>query len=583
MSVLNTLQEQFDQLKQMASKNLIPSYALYQKMEDLQNREKLETLKGMFSGADLGESIIVDVFGANKGNLPQSVNSLLEITEERRKIEEAEREALNQILKQREQEAQRLATNEKEQDQNNAMKEFVHIASSADMLSQEFETIPKEPSGENVDIADFVMQADSPALPRKDDIQPSTPPPSYYASVHPPPVQPSAPRLDDVVFLPPEDEPPSQNFGGFSENDLFASWNPAAAFDQSSLKRVLGHITPSRDIMSASITGTPAKGLKNGLGENNCFLNVVIQSLWHLKAFRTKFNNAQNHSHPTPVQEDACPFCALKLIFAQYQFGEEQELPPTLLRKAMSQLFKAQSRYQMGSFEDAAEAHDAILNSLHLCVTGGNEALNSFVHQVFSMHVIQYARCPCGQRITPSPSKEFIFYVSAKALKQQASLNLDISDEGKIHKGISFGKIINEVNHEDQRICPNQNCKKSNHLRFALANLPEVFTIGIVWDTATPTTDYIHEIMDTIDQQILVKEIFDSVVQPGSYTLRGMICYYGLHYNAYFRNPKTREWLMFDDSRVTKVGSSWDDVTKKCCAGKWQPFVLWYEATPIHL
>ena len=31
------------------------------------------------------------------------------------------------------------------------------------------------------------------------------------------------------------------------------------------------------------------KGLENRVGENNCFLNVVIQSLWHLRSFREYF------------------------------------------------------------------------------------------------------------------------------------------------------------------------------------------------------------------------------------------------------------------------------------------------------
>ena len=36
---------------------------------------------------------------------------------------------------------------------------------------------------------------------------------------------------------------------------------------------------------------TTFKGLQNDLGKNNCFLNVVIQSLWHLAAFRNTFLN----------------------------------------------------------------------------------------------------------------------------------------------------------------------------------------------------------------------------------------------------------------------------------------------------
>ena len=28
------------------------------------------------------------------------------------------------------------------------------------------------------------------------------------------------------------------------------------------------------------------RGLSNEVGRNNCFLNVIIQSLWHLRSFR---------------------------------------------------------------------------------------------------------------------------------------------------------------------------------------------------------------------------------------------------------------------------------------------------------
>ena len=31
---------------------------------------------------------------------------------------------------------------------------------------------------------------------------------------------------------------------------------------------------------------TTFKGLDNAKGSNNCFLNVVIQSLWHMASFR---------------------------------------------------------------------------------------------------------------------------------------------------------------------------------------------------------------------------------------------------------------------------------------------------------
>ena len=41
---------------------------------------------------------------------------------------------------------------------------------------------------------------------------------------------------------------------------------------------------------------TNFKGLTNA-GKNNCFLNVVIQSLWHLASFRNEFLTCRHHLH----------------------------------------------------------------------------------------------------------------------------------------------------------------------------------------------------------------------------------------------------------------------------------------------
>jgi len=245
----------------------------------------------------------------------------------------------------------------------------------------------------------------------------------------------------------------------------------------------------------------------------------------------------------------------------------------------MSALFKTESRFQLGTMSDAAEAHDALVNSLHACITGGDEKLDSFIHKVFAMHVIEYMKCECGKPQKPFPCKQFIFYTSAKALRQQASQNIEMTEDGQLRYSIPIGPAMKKVNQDDPRECTNPQCKRKNPLRYALANLPEVLSIGIVWDTSKPTVDYIYDVMSLVDKHLKVEDMFDSVVQSGTYTFRGMIAYYGLHYNAYFRNPKTNDWLVFDDSRVKKVGSTWVDVIAKCCNGHWQPSVLWYEYT----
>lgn len=40
---------------------------------------------------------------------------------------------------------------------------------------------------------------------------------------------------------------------------------------------------------------------------------------------------------------------------------------------------------------------------------------------------------------------------------------------------------------------------------------------------------------------------------PTPYQLRGMICYYGKHYDVYLKNDKTNSWWVFDDATVKEV------------------------------
>lgn len=56
------------------------------------------------------------------------------------------------------------------------------------------------------------------------------------------------------------------------------------------------------------------KGLVNNFGQNNCFLNVVIQSLWHLAPFREKFSTWETHTHDEAgITEEKCVHCSLKV------------------------------------------------------------------------------------------------------------------------------------------------------------------------------------------------------------------------------------------------------------------------------
>lgn len=75
--------------------------------------------------------------------------------------------------------------------------------------------------------------------------------------------------------------------------------------------------TPANPPTSASPkmnVSSQSKGLFNNFGENNCFLNVIIQTLWHLDSFRIPFLKLEEHRHQGPQEDPSvCIFCAMKV------------------------------------------------------------------------------------------------------------------------------------------------------------------------------------------------------------------------------------------------------------------------------
>ena len=122
--------------------------------------------------------------------------------------------------------------------------------------------------------------------------------------------------------------------------------------------------------------------------------------------------------------------------------------------------------------------------------------------------------------------------------------------------------------------------KKSLVTRYLL-NMPEVFAIGLVWATTSPTPEEIMETLLLIKPEIDIKNVFNvSSKTPTPYRFRGMICFYGKHYATYFYSVARAQWLVYDDATVKPVGYDWNDVLHRCKLGHFHPSVLFYERVP---
>lgn len=321
-----------------------------------------------------------------------------------------------------------------------------------------------------------------------------------------------------------------------------------------------------------------AKGLNNFSGENNCFLNVGIQGLWHLESFRNLFITWKNHRHYAP----SCVFCALKVIFTEYQFSDEARLSPDSLREALHIIFQKQDRFQKGSIDDAAEALEALLDCLHREASFSTRDDNDvhgtnccLAHKVFGISTVEQIQCldpNCGGASEPFPSTSFIYYTYVTALRNASTRN----------PGKPFDCLLKIINDDDVRSCPRENvCNKKARIQKYLLGTPQVFAIGLVWENPTPEQFEITQTLSLIPQTIKLSNVF--VLPPTEkreHYLRGMVCYYGIHYNAYFYSELRRQWLVFDDATVKEVGS-WDAVVSRCVQGRVHPSLLFYENTSV--
>ncbi|KOX80627.1 Inactive ubiquitin carboxyl-terminal hydrolase 53 [Melipona quadrifasciata] len=215
--------------------------------------------------------------------------------------------------------------------------------------------------------------------------------------------------------------------------------------------------SPSND-HNTSFTST--KGLLNGPGQNNCFLNSAVQIVFrskpnkgdeiatqfldnwrqpgeHLRELRRSvFRELSGHA----CMRESCIFCALKALcycpypilfaeqlrvalnalihqnvssfndlFSQLQFSQESALPPDTLRRALAESFLDQQRFQLGFMDDAAECFENILLRIHLHIASGEaedmcSARHCVPHQKFAMTLVEQSVCgACGATSEPLP------------------------------------------------------------------------------------------------------------------------------------------------------------------------------------
>ncbi|CAL5325147.1 unnamed protein product [Camellia sinensis] len=325
---------------------------------------------------------------------------------------------------------------------------------------------------------------------------------------------------------------------------------------------------------------TLGPGLIND-GENNCFLNVIVQSLWHLRTFRGEFLSISKSVHAHIG--DPCVVCAIYDIFTALREAANKggaAVSPTNLRIALSKL-KYNGNFQEGQMNDASEALLAILDILHqsfTCGSGvsstkspGSSCTGSFdcasdaciAHTVFGMDIFQKMNCHyCNTESKQMKFTSFFHYINAAQLRQRKS---DYAES-------PFDELLKLAN---EHYCDSEvgGCGKLNNLHHILSTPPHVFTTVLGWSTKEDV-DNISAILAALTTEIDIGVIYEGIDPGNKHSLISMVCYCPIHFICFVYSRAYEKWILFEDKTVKLIGG-WDDVLALCKQMKLQPQVLY--------
>ncbi|KAG2377880.1 hypothetical protein C9374_008965 [Naegleria lovaniensis] len=306
----------------------------------------------------------------------------------------------------------------------------------------------------------------------------------------------------------------------------------------------------------------PVKGLSNNIGEYNCFLNVVIQSLWNARPFRDLFLSIDkdSHFHKDP---QSCVFCALKTLFTSYETDARSVIEPNDVRTSLSFAHNKDSKFQLRRMDDASEAFQAILEDV-------NNSLKYDQIPIFDFNVTDFYVCRnCNSYSEPHNYTTNNWCISSSEFVTNKRRDPNMSFEQAIRSSVeSFHKTC-------------ENCKgTSDSQKHIFQTFPAVCTISFSWEADVISEDSILEFMSYFKiKNINLHDIFRLYCNGNDIEVIGnvssIICYYGRHYICIVYDKKTNKWFGIDDSRVREIPEV--ELAHFIISSKFQPCVVLIE------
>ena len=344
------------------------------------------------------------------------------------------------------------------------------------------------------------------------------------------------------------------------------------------------------------------KGVENPPGENHCFLNVIIQSLYRLPSFRDPFLQI-THSHfgnqNAAQTDESCVLCSLQTILNAYQIKETSiTLDPSGFRESLAKVDASVGRHQKA---DTAETLVLILEALHsslapddgsqahlstlkegakpkspaddgnFCTRAETSEEQCLIHRTFDLSYLVINSCSACDYFKSETMHSWFHYVNTEKLRKEWSL---------FSSPLKFGQVLHQAA-SDKVKCPHERCKAEFEPTLTLTRPPLVFTLALVWPMSVQPDD-IRRVLNTFDESFILEHVFKGAGNI-NYILQGLVAFWGEHYVTYQcihlgsgnSSPKRKTWMRFDDKLLSDLGS-WQNCKDTIVKDQMRPVIAWF-------
>eukprot|EP00261_Vitis_vinifera_P039323 XP_019080566.1 PREDICTED: uncharacterized protein LOC104881683 isoform X5 [Vitis vinifera] len=332
------------------------------------------------------------------------------------------------------------------------------------------------------------------------------------------------------------------------------------------------------DMNASDVHGT---SLKKSLAQYDCFLDVIITSLWHLRWFR--FELQRRREIPHAHAGNPCVFCSLCNTFTVLSLSpvcwKKDVVAPCLAKMALSDLYPDNIFFQEAQTNDVISILVGIFECLHQSFSAPGEKYSGenwdctsdecLAHTIIGMNLLErISCCYCGLESGNEQFTSFLRMVDESKLRRMKDTYMDSS----------FDKLLKLVNASSLFPCDPEagGCGKLNPTQHFLSSPPHVFITVIDRKNGHERGADISTTLAALSTKIDLGILYEGLDEGNTHYLISLVCFTGKNYRCFAYRHEVEKWIMLDDEECKVIGC-WNDVITVCRTRNLQPLILFFE------